>query len=239
MLISHVAAGVAKEMKCHALRFDFRGNGSSGGTWQSAGFQNELFDLERVVEFIRNDLECKVACIIGHSKGSAAVLRFAQKQGKNDRRNTSSAASTSSSTVPCFVNMAGRYVIPGDFDITTRFTKEQCNELKKRGKFTMYAFGGKKVVVTQQDIDERANFESSFVSQISHDVSVLTIHGSADKTVPVDSAYKYNEHIPLHTVKIIDDADHNFNGLKYSSNIVSCIVEFVQSVGDSVASDEQ
>mmetsp|Transcript_36944 Transcript_36944/g.75313 ORF Transcript_36944/g.75313 Transcript_36944/m.75313 type:complete len:259 (+) Transcript_36944:270-1046(+) len=233
MLISHVAAGIAMEMKCHALRFDFRGNGSSGGAWQSAGFQNELFDLERVVEFIRNDLGCEVECIVGHSKGSAAVLRFAQQQGKNDARITSSTASTASRTVPCFVNMAGRYTTPGDYDITTRFTKEQCNELKKSGKFTMDTFGGKQVVVTQQDIEERANLDASFVSQISHDLSVLTIHGSADKTVPVDDAYKYNEHIPSHTVKIIDDADHNFNGLKYTSNIVSCIAEFVRSARET------
>ena len=228
ILISHVATGVAKEMKCHALRFDFRGNGSSGGTWQSAGFQNELFDLERVVHFIRNELGCKVACIIGHSKGSAAVLRFAREQGRNDGGDTSDTAA-SMSKVPCFVNMAGRYVEPGDFDMNTRYTKEQCKELKDRGQFSLETFGGKRVVVTQQDIDERANFDSSFVSEISV-ASVLTIHGAADATVPVENANKYNECIPRHTLKIIDGADHNFNGLKYMMDIVSSIVEFVGSI---------
>lgn len=227
MLISHVAAGVAKAMHCHALRFDFRGNGSSGGTWHSAGYDNEFCDLERVVNFVRKELGCKVTCIVGHSKGSAAVLRFAQTQGKNGISCNGGGDGTCS-PVPCFVNMAGRYVTPGDFDIKTRFTEKQCNKLEKEGQFTLKTFGEKKAIVTRQDIDERANFDSSFVAEISPNVSVFTIHGSADAVVPVNNATKYDKSIRNHTVMIIDGADHNFNGLKYMKEIVLRIVEFVE-----------
>ena len=221
MLISHVAAGLAQKLNCHALRFDFRGNGHSGGRWCSAGFGEELCDLRTVVDYVRNELGCKVICIAGHSKGSAAVLRYAleQQESKNhdDGQNT---------FVPCFVNLSGRFVTPGEFDIKTRFSKEQCDELAKEGKFTMKTFGGKEVVVTQEDIDERSNASSAFVSEIRTS-SVLTIHGSADTTVDIKNARKY-ECIPRHLLKIIEGGDHNFNGLKFVGEIVASIGEFIK-----------
>ena len=220
MLISHVAAGVAQKLHCHALRFDFRGNGHSGGTWRSAGFDGELCDLRRVVDYVRNSLGCEVLCIAGHSKGSAAALRFALEQEKRDHHHKAV-------PVPCFVNLCGRFVVPGEFDVKTRFSKKQCDELARDGKFTMKTFGDKEVVVTQEDIDERANASSAFVSEIrtSH---VLTVHGSADTTVDVENAKRYNESISKHTLKIIKGADHNFNGLKHISTIVGCVVGFVE-----------
>ena len=129
--------------------------------------------------------------------------------------------------VPCFVNLAGRFVVPGEFDVKTRFSKEQCDELAREGKFTMKTFGGRQVVVTHEDIDERANASSAFASEIrtSH---VLTVHGSADTTVDVENAKRYDESISKHTLKIIEGADHNFNGLKHISAIVGSIVGFVE-----------
>jgi alpha/beta superfamily hydrolase len=224
MLISHVAAGLAQKLNCHALRFDFRGNGHSGGRWRSAGFGEELCDLRTVVDYVRNELGCKVICIAGHSKGSAAVLRYALEQQElnhDDGQNTFV-------HVPCFVNLSGRFVTPGEFDIRTRFSKEQCNELAKEGKFTMKTFGGKEVVVTQEDVDERSNASSAFVSEIRTS-SVLTIHGSADTTVDVENAKKYDECIPRHSLKIIEGGDHNFNGLKFVGEIVASIGEFINT----------
>ena len=220
MLISHIAAGVAQKLHCHALRFDFRGNGHSGGTWRSAGFDGELCDLTRVVDYVRNSLGCEVVCIAGHSKGSAAALRFALEQEKRDHHRKAV-------LVPCIVNLCGRFVVPGEFDVKTRFSKKQCDELAREGKFTMKTFGDKEVVVTQADIDERANASSAFVSEIrtSH---VLTVHGSADTTVDVENAKRYDESISKHTLKIIEGADHNFNGLKHIGAIVGSVLGFVE-----------
>ena len=223
MLISHVATGLAQKLNCHALRFDFRGNGHSGGRWRSAGFGGELCDLRTVVDYVRNELGCKVICIAGHSKGSAAVLRYALEQQELNHHDDG----RQNAFVPCFVNLSGRFVIPGEFDIKTRFSKEQCDELAKEGKFRMKTFGGKEVVVTQEDIDERSNASSAFVSEIRTS-SVLTIHGSADTTVDVENAKKYDEFIPRHTLKVIEGGDHNFNGLKFVGEIVASIGDFIK-----------
>lgn len=227
MLISHIAAGVAQKLHCHALRFDFRGNGHSGGTWRSAGFDGELCDLRRVVDYVRS-LGCEVLCIAGHSKGSAAALRFALEQEEGEHHQDGNGEKEKrAALVPCFVNLAGRFVVPGEFDIKTRFSKEQCDELAREGKFTMKTFGGRQVVVTHEDIDERANASSAFASEIrtSH---VLTVHGSADTTVDVENAKRYDESISKHRLQIIEGADHNFNGLKHISAIVGSIVGFVE-----------
>ena len=231
MLISHIAAGVAQKQNCHALRFDFRGNGHSGGVWRSAGFDGELCDLRRVVDFVRNELECEVLCIAGHSKGSSAVLRFALEQEQTGRQEVSS---EDKRIVPCFVNLSGRFVIPGEFDVKTRFSKEQCDELDREGKFTTKSFGGKEVVVTREDIDERANASSAFVSEIRA-ASVLTVHGSADTAVDVENARRYDESISRHTLKIIEGGDHNFNGLKHVQAIVESIAEFIKSSSSAAA----
>ena len=227
MLISHIAAGVAQRLNCHALRFDFRGNGHSGGAWRSAGFDGELCDLRRVVDYVRSKLGCDVLCIAGHSKGSAAVLRFALEQEQRDHcRDGDGEIEKRTALVPCFVNLAGRFVIPGEFDVKTRFSKEQCEVLAKEGKFTMKLFGGREVVVTQEDIDERANASSAFVSQIRTS-RVLTLHGTADTTVDVGSARRYDDSILKHTLKLIEEADHNFNGLKHINDIVGSIADFI------------
>lgn len=56
--------------------------------------------------------------------------------------------------------------------------------------------------------------------------NVLTIHGDNDKVVPVTNADRYHELIPNHTKKIIEGADHNFNGLLHIDKMVQMISEF-------------
>ena len=97
----------------------------------------------------------------------------------------------------------------------------------------MKTFGGKEVVVTQEDIDERSNASSAFVSEIRTS-SVLTIHGSADITVDIKNARKYDECIPRHLLKIIEGGDHNFNGLKFVGEIVASIGEFIINTSSAV-----
>jgi len=219
MILSHMAAGVAERNNCHAVRFDFQGNGSSGGGWRMANYAGELSDLQRVVSFVETDLGCNVACIIGHSKGSVAVLQYAQQQSLKNQ----SAADEKGNC--CFVNLSGRYTSRGNFDPKTIFTEAQIKTLAEKGSFKLKSPGGRALDVTAEDIDERANLEMSFVSNISQ--RVLTIHGDADTTVDVDSAYTFDDKIPKHSLKVIPNADHNFNGLRYLREIVSAIADFV------------
>eukprot|EP00566_Odontella_aurita_P018128 CAMPEP_0113552476 /NCGR_PEP_ID=MMETSP0015_2-20120614/15088_1 /TAXON_ID=2838 /ORGANISM="Odontella" /LENGTH=325 /DNA_ID=CAMNT_0000453457 /DNA_START=196 /DNA_END=1174 /DNA_ORIENTATION=- /assembly_acc=CAM_ASM_000160 len=236
MLIGNIASRLAARTGCHVLRFDFRGNGHSGGEWRHAGYDGEVEDLRRVVSFVRNVLGARVACILGHSKGSAAVLRFAWEQ---ETENTSSShlsgqGMTSSGkvekyldTVPCFVNLSGRCQTRGEFDPKTKFSREQLDALTQKGKFLGAEREGRRFEITQRDIEERIAFDMSSSSMIRSS-AVLTIHGSDDTLVPPSNAYKYNDMIPRHELHIIETADHNFNGLRHIETITLTVSDFMR-----------
>ncbi len=40
---------------------------------------------------------------------------------------------------------------------------------------------------------------------------VLTLHGSADDTVPVTNGEEFARHIKQHTLQVVDGADHGFS----------------------------
>eukprot|EP00978_Attheya_sp_CCMP212_P002363 scaffold4850_cov50-Attheya_sp.AAC.14 len=64
MLISHLAAGISQSLQCVSLRFDFLGNGQSTGQWKYANYEQELLDLKRVLDYVRQELKCPIACVI-------------------------------------------------------------------------------------------------------------------------------------------------------------------------------
>lgn len=74
MLLAHLARGLHKK-KYHVLRFDFAGNGHSTGSWSAANYEGELTNLKSIVSFVRDDLRCRVQCIVGHSKGATTRRR--------------------------------------------------------------------------------------------------------------------------------------------------------------------
>lgn len=80
--------------------------------------------------------------------------------------------------------------------------------------------------VTKDDVQERLELDSSPTRRIknSHE---LTIHGRDDNVVNVSSAHKHAKAIQNHELKIIDGADHNFNGLKNMDELVSTISTFM------------
>ncbi|CAN0202444.1 unnamed protein product, partial [Ectocarpus sp. 13 AM-2016] len=115
-----VPAFVSRELPENTYRqkraFDFAGCGQSGGDWRYAGYDRELGDLRAVVLRLR-ELGWNVDCVLGHSKGAAAVLRYGE----------------TFDDVPLVVNVAGRF----DTSETprSRFTEEQWDQLEKTGSF--------------------------------------------------------------------------------------------------------
>lgn len=70
------------------------------------------------------------------------------------------------------------------------------------------------------------------VAQKIRNTPVLTIHGSADDTVPVADAEEFDRHITHHTLKILDGANHNFT--EHQDAVVQLAAEFLlSSVSDT------
>ena len=228
MLIAFLASKLSRKLQCHTLRFDFTGNGHSTGTFSYGNYNGEARDLKHVIQFVRNSMKCKVSCVIGHSKGSYSVLRRAWEQEEE----------AAADRIPYFVNLSGRYAIPNEFDIRKRFNKEQAASLESNGRFLLSTRGQRRLEVTNDDIEERMNLDSSPVKCI-RSAQVLTIHGSADDMVDVSNAYKFSQAIVNHELCIIEGADHNFNGLLYMDHLVAAISSFISNAGQDPAFKSQ
>jgi pimeloyl-ACP methyl ester carboxylesterase len=225
MLLANLAARLSNDLSWHTLRFDFSGCGHSSGRWKYADYNGDYSDLSRVVRFVEGDqnqglgLGCKVLCVIGHSQGSAAMVKLRHSDSDRVER--------------LYVNLAGRFTVPNDFVPESIFTEEQCKKLKDVGEFELLRRGDRGdrlLTVTLDAVRSRNAYDISAAASATEleNIHMLTIHGDADKHVPVENAFKFHEVIPNHSLHIIKGADHNFNGLKFMDDLVSVISFFLR-----------
>jgi len=230
-LLHTLAVKLSKTLDCHTLRFDFTGNGHSGGEWSYSNYEAEYQDLTTVVRYVQHDMQCQILGILGHSKGVASVLRFAWEQ---DMIHPSTIVY--SKKVPCFVNLAGRFTVPSSSATTTTessssfvalLSKDQRRQLEEEGKVHLTTRGRRKFVVTKDALEERSRQDMRSVSRITSS-SVLTIHGNKDETVCVDNAFLFDAAIQNHELCIIPEANHNFSESKHVEKIVEVISDFIR-----------
>lgn len=55
---------------------------------------------------------------------------------------------------------------------------------------------------------------------------MLTIHGSADSTIPVDDALEFAKIIPEHQLLIVEGADHKFSS--HQDELASAVLRFTK-----------
>lgn len=226
LLLLHLAASVAEDLQCHVLRFDFTGNGHSDGNWSGSNFHGEIEDLRHVVNYVHSQMGCRVASILGHSKGSLAVMRYVLNEDIKARKNDRSI------TIPCAINLAGRFMTPCSTEemLDTMCTEEQKAALLKNGIYTISYQGSRERVCTMNDIKERAKIDMGCVKDIQKSW-ILTIHGDKDNVVSMYDAYNYAAVLPNNELRFIKGADHNFNGLKHIQTLTAIITDFVRRRG--------
>ncbi len=235
MLLINLSSELFTCLDVNILRFDFTGNGHSEGEWAMTNFQREYEDLMAVIDFVTSSLGCPVGCVIGHSKGSASVFNYASYLAKQELEEKKDV------TCKCFVNLAGRYRVPGIHDPLRKFGEEQRAEMTEKGFFEIKsAWGdGRIFKVTKEDLDaykfQTVADTPKVLVHLKKDssVRVLTIHGDEDEVVPVQDAFRFDEEIVNHSLHVIKQANHNFNGIKYLDEMVSQIVTFYNSVYNS------
>ena len=236
MLLMNLSSELFNCLDVNILRFDFTGNGHSEGEWSMTNFQREYQDLMAVIDFVTSSLGCHVGCVIGHSKGTASVLNYASYLAKQELEEKKDV------TCKCFVNLAGRYRVPGTHDPLSKFGDIHRAEMGQKGFFEVKsAWGdGRIFKVTKEDLDAY-KFQSvadtpAVLVHLKKDCSVrvLTIHGDEDEVVPVQDALRFDKEIAhIHRLHVVSQANHNFNGIKYIDEIVAQIVEFYNSVYNS------
>lgn len=218
LLISNLASRLSNELSCFTLRFDFTACGQSNGSWRFSNYEEDFLDLCHVTKFLQTKLNLDITCIIGHSQGSAAIIRHASNQHM-DR-------------APLYVNLAGRFKEPYDFKPEVFFTPEQYEQLEKEGKCMMSLGLHKDLTIRSEDVESKRMYDvSKYAKSIPDNVKVLTIHGMDDRIVTVENATKFDKFISNHFLSLIPSCDHNFNGLVHMDTLVIKISEFIKVEG--------
>jgi len=179
----------------NVVRFDFSGNGDSGGTFEFGNYAKEVEDLRAVIECLRSEMGYSVDAIVGHSKGANVVLLYAVKY--ND--------------VPKVVNISGRFDMTRG--VVERFGEVGMTKIKTEGRLEQADRMGK-YFITNESLAERMRTDMSMARSIK--AHVLTIHGDQDEVIPVEDAHKYHElGICSHQLKVVTGANHCFNKHAY------------------------
>lgn len=76
-----------------------------------------------------------------------------------------------------------------------------------------------------QEMQERMTTDMVDEAKKIRNTEVLTIHGSADDTIPLADAEEFDRHISHHTLKIVDGADHRFS--QHKDAFVPLAAEFL------------
>ena len=81
-----------------------------------------------------------------------------------------------------------------------------------------------------QDMNARMSHDMTKICQAIKKSSVLTIHGGADQTIPLEDAHEFAKNIQHHQLTVIEGASHNYHIREHSNQLVQSAVEFMTSV---------
>lgn len=79
--------------------------------------------------------------------------------------------------------------------------------------------------VAVQDMHERISTDMTAAAASIQHSTVMTIHGTADRTIPMADAALFAEHIKRHTLKLVDGADHRFT--QHADRLIQLAVDFM------------
>ena len=197
------------------FRFDFTGCGQSEGDFDFGGYSKQLDDIHCAVAAMRSRGYAAHA-LVGHSMGGNCALLYA----------------SSHHDIPNIVNINGRYQMTRGLP----FGPEQLTALQQQGWFIWKPRGATldTVKVTQETINERLSLDMDCVRRIAtkdeyghYRVRVLTVHGNNDAVVPVQDAHQYAELINNHTLRTLDDCDHNYSTQQAKLMLVTTVCEWM------------
>ena len=198
------------------LRFDFTGCGQSEGQFDFGGYRKQTDDIQAAVAAMRAR-GYAVHALLGHSMGGNCVLLH----------------SSAHPDIPNVVNISGRYAMTRGLP----FGPEQLASLQQQGWFDWKPRGAlvDSVRVTQETINERLSLDMDCARRIGssrdelghYRVRVLTVHGNNDAQVPVQDAHQYAELISNHTLRTLDDCDHNYTTPQAKLMLVTTVCEWM------------
>ncbi|KAM0792150.1 hypothetical protein ACM66B_004848 [Microbotryomycetes sp. NB124-2] len=210
-----------------SFRYDLRGQGGeSAGEWGMMNIDDDVRDLQVVIKHLDVEYGYRVHLIVAHSRGSLLSTYY---------------LSCFDHPHVLFVNLSGRY------DMTKILRDQRYIELRRRNEY----IEGKTIIwrtrVAGADLERPidaaglrsfAEWDNSYLqSSFDQNIHVLTVHGTADKIVPVDDAHTYHRILSqrspgTHTLSLVEGAGHNF--VKPFDEPVNSILKWLDKVDKPV-----
>jgi alpha-beta hydrolase superfamily lysophospholipase len=184
-------------------RFDFRGQGISGGDFYKSSITRELEDSDHVVRFIRQQYSPKNIVLLAHSFGAAIAILYA---AEND--------------VQGLISVSGE----GDLKkaISYEFTEEQMKDFEERGKTLVVNWSKRpkiKDLLGRQFLDDMMKY-STIEAGKKIRCPVLFIHGKNDNIIPHVATEEMFEVVKSpKEVQYIEGADHGYNVFLENSKV--------------------
>ncbi|CAO2190779.1 unnamed protein product, partial [Urochloa humidicola] len=131
--------------------------------------------------------------------------------------------------VRTIVNLSGRFDLKKG--IEERIGEGSIHRINKEGYLDIKdKYENFNYRVTKESLMERLNTDMRAASiSISKECRFLTVHGSADKTIPVEDAYEFAKLIPNHKLHVIEGANHNYTA--HRKEVADAVVNFITSDG--------
>jgi len=239
---SHVCRSLAGQLNSvvHVCRFDFRGNGNSGGETSYGNYADEMEDVQSVVSYVNKEFRSRfgpVLGVVGHSKAASVVLMHAETYAAGWVELYRSQKWLPVDFRWIAVALSGRF----DMKVTpsSRFTMEQMHQLTTQGSFVwrQYALRGNQVdyIIRQEDLDRRSALDmkptAAHVGKLLDRgmVKVLVVHGDADQVIPVADAHAYIQELGPNNCKlrVLQGVDHFYRRDKDIAEIAQEIRKLV------------
>uniref|UniRef100_K3XQH4 Serine aminopeptidase S33 domain-containing protein n=1 Tax=Setaria italica TaxID=4555 RepID=K3XQH4_SETIT len=150
-----------------------------------------------------------VTAIVGHSKGGSVVVLYASIYGD----------------AHMVVNLSGQFYL--EKGIEECLGKEFMDRINKEGYIDVMNESGKVLYrVTKESLMERLNTDMHAASlSISKECRFFTVHGSADKIIPVEDAYEFARLVTNHKLHVIKRANHGYTSHRKQlcDAVINCI----------------
>jgi len=192
--------------KIIAARFDFRGSGESEGEFQEMTISQEVEDGMKIMDFLTEHplVNREHLGIVGLSLGGCIARLVASERDD----------------IKCLVLWSA--VADLEELIKQEQTEEQRNELTKKGYTDS---GGNKIGRSfLTTLSQVKKLETLSV----YKGKALIIHGTEDKTVPIEHAYRFTQVLPSSRLKKIKGADHTYNRVDWEEEVLKETTNFLK-----------
>lgn len=181
---------LCEKINVNSFRFDFAGNGRSGGEFTWAGYLEEAEDLNDAVNYLVNQ-GYNVKGVIGHSKGGNVVIIYAGLYGN----------------VTNVIAMAPRFdmtVFPDSFRPT-------YEEILKSGEKVTNSLS-RSIKITLSMVQERLSLDMRPYCH-SAKAKIFILHGTSDDVIPYSDSIAFTEELGVNCKGHYSlDCNHFFDG---------------------------